>query len=78
MLKLMREAIELADVLNHFTEDKCSIDEVYDEIADVEIMLAQVVYLLSRSDSSTRQRIDDIKAQKIIRQMWRMQREDWE
>lgn len=37
--KLMRELIELADAINRYTEHKCDERDVFDEIADVEIML---------------------------------------
>ena len=72
--KLMRECIELADAVNHYTEGKCNEHDVFDEIADVEIMLEQVVYLLSE-DATARVIIDIIKEKKILRQLWRIEDE---
>lgn len=72
--KLMRELIELADAVNHYTEGKCDERAVFDEIADVEIMLEQAVYLLSEDDNA-RVIIDSIKEKKIARQIGRI---EWE
>ena len=78
--KLMRECIELADAVNHYTEGKCDERDVFDEIADVEIMLEQAVYLLSEDDGTreiidAREIVDSIKEKKIARQIRRI---EWE
>lgn len=73
--KLMRELIELADAVNHYTEGKCAERDVFDEIADVEIMLEQAVYLLSE-DATARVIIDIIKEKKILRQIGRIVRDE--
>ncbi len=66
-----KELIELADVLNHFADGKAADVELIDEVADVIIMIKQLLYLLDIEKPVT-----DRAAYKLNRQIERIKAED--
>ena len=67
----IEECAELIVAIRHFarfgmTEKVTQLSEVWEEIADVEVMLEQLKYYLYSGKA-----VDDIKAQKIERQLAR-------
>lgn len=69
--QLVEEMAELTVALNKLRRGKASaVDNVIEEIADVEIMLEQIKYLLSITPAQ----IDCIKQSKIVRQLTRIKK----
>lgn len=71
--KCKEELYELYGAINDYQEDysKENLKAIITEIADVEIMTAQLKYLLSVND-----KVDKEKIYKISRQLRRMESED--
>lgn len=66
--QLMEECCELAAECNHSVRKKSITVDLINEIADVEIMLAQIKYLYQISDDD----IEEMKDYKITRQKLRI------
>lgn len=65
-----KELIELADVLNHFADGKAVDVELIDELADVIIMIKQLIYLYDIEKP-----VSDRAAYKLNRQISRIKAE---
>ena len=58
----IEELAELIVTLNHYDRGRCDESKVVEEIADVQIMLAQVKYMLGISEADVEQVIDEKSA----------------
>ena len=69
IIKTVEELIELAEVLvKDYNKGSVDIDSLYEEIADVEIMLAQIKILYGINDEELREMINR-KLNRTIRRM---------